>query len=52
MLSGSLLSQDIGKEMNFRAGVFLSQMGFCLLDFQVQWKFEISFKSLGFEIRP
>ena len=52
MLSGSLLSQDIGKEMNFRAGIFLSQIGFCLLDFQVQWKFEIGFKSHGFEIRP
>ena len=52
MLSGSLLSQDIGKEMNFRAGVFLGQIGFCLLNFQVQWKFEIGFESLGFEIRP
>ena len=47
-----LLSQDIGKEMNFRAGVFLGQIGFCLLNFQVQWKFEIGFKSHGFEIRP
>ena len=51
MLPGALPAEDVGEEVDFRAGVFLGEVRFRLKHLLVNGKFDINFTELRFKIR-